>query len=271
MLLTTRKTIAFLSIVSVLISLPNSVWCDKFQHDWISIERTEAPNFEKRVRKFLNNKLDAKHYERITTLFDSIESDISIDLIKAIAWQESRWQQFNPNGSVTKGINYRKNKKGKLYVASIDYGLMQINNKASSLNPDVWDFARIQTDTAYNLKAGIEVLHRKLAYAKQLQQKSDWPRFARRYNLSGLSTIEIAVKAYNSMRYSNDYVDSVNHALRTKPWEKPGLVQAQSRSHFAPQLPKATFKNLKDAPKIQGATSKKILKKPVFLGDQKLE
>lgn len=262
--------IMFFSLFIVNVT-PTSIHASATNNPWALADRTQAPSFKKRVRKFLKNKVDVKVYQELSKLFDSVECEFPLDLIKAIAWQESRWQQFNPNGTVTKGINYRKNKRGKMYIHSTDYGIMQINDKTSSLNTTYWDFERIKKDPFYNIEAGIEVLRHKVAYAKALQKRSDWNKFAVNYNLTNCSTMEIAIKAYNGMRYSNEYIDAVNHARRMKPWERSGSLYGRTKSKSRPQLPKASVQDIKQGNKIKRKTSTTIIKKPVFVGDPVME
>lgn len=256
-----------LILVMLIIGMPQPpIMAGKFDNPWMKIDRTQAPDFKRRVRKFLKNKVNTEKYQEMNKLFDSLDCEFSLDLIKAIAWQESRWQQFNPNGTVTQGINYRTNKKGEEYIHSVDYGIMQINNKTSSLDPRDWDFERIKTDTHYNIQAGIQVLRHKVAYAQSLQKRSDWKRFAKTYNLTGKSTIEIAIKAYNGMRYSNIYINRVNHARLLKPWEKSKSVIGHTGIRTRPQLPKADVGRIKKNHK-KGQAVRSIINNPVFLGD----
>lgn len=255
----------------MLLSFPDASWCKSRSSLWTINDRTQAPNFKRRVRKFLNNQVDIKIFQEMNALFASIECEFPLDLIKAIAWQESRWQQFNPDGSVTKGINYRQNKRRRLYVDSVDYGIMQVNNRRSSLDPLQWDFARLKTDPYYNVLAGIEVLRHKVAYARTLQKSPDWPNIEKAYHLEGYTTLDIAVKAYNGMRYSSEYVDNIHHARLMRPWENAGIKTATSRYKPRSPLPAAHLRPDRQFQQLRQKASDQILSRPVFLGNHDLK
>src|SRR5271157_5631067 len=55
---------------------------------------------------FYPNKCDKnKSYKEIDDLFNDTNTGFDKDLIKAIAWQESGWCQFDPNGNVYACVN----------------------------------------------------------------------------------------------------------------------------------------------------------------------
>ncbi len=266
-----RRWLPALGAGLILIQLSGLAWGKSRFDLWVINDRTQAPDFTRRVRKFLNNHVDSKVFKEMNALFDAIDCEFPTDLLKAMAWQESRWQQFNPDGTVTKGINYRKNRRKHMIVDSVDYGVMQINNRRSSLDPLHWDFNRIKTDPYYNVMAGIEVLRHKLAYAKKLQKSADWPAIEKAYHLQGYTTLDIALKAYNGMRYSSEYVDAIHHARLIRPWENAGMMAATSKYKPAARLAPVTIRPDRQFQKLRQKASDQILTRPVFLGNHDLK
>jgi hypothetical protein len=178
--------------------------------------------------------------KEINALFDSLESPFPAELLKAIAWVESRWHHTDKQGNPVCGINYRRSGRalfappGRATIDSIDWGIMQINDRRSTLDPLVWDFKRIKTDMVYNIHAGIQVLKNKLALAQRMRASSKWRQLERAYQLYGYSDLEVAIKAYNGLQYSSIYVDQINRALLQRPWEKGSYPLAKFRYVYAP-------------------------------------
>lgn len=225
-----------------------------YLHMWRCIDRTQAPEhhpvFVKRRRmgtdvqnefawarggrssQEANNAWNLQDRERVkkfNEVFEGLECEFPADLIKAIAWTESRWNHFNDDGTVVAGVNYKRHpngfilinsRTGRKVVDSIDWGIMQINDRKSSLDPRIWDFRKIKGDVHYNIRAGIAVLRGKLEFARELKQSKNWPWIEDMYNLHGYTLLDIALKAYNGLQYSSCYVDQVKKALRNKPWQK---------------------------------------------------
>jgi hypothetical protein len=80
---------------------------------------------------FYPNKCDKnRSYKEIDDFFIKTNTGFDKDLIRAIAWQESGWCQFDPNGNVYACVNNPGTEK-----ESSDCGLMQINNRNSTLEP----------------------------------------------------------------------------------------------------------------------------------------
>lgn len=96
-------------------------------------------------------------------------------LLKAIAWKESGWGQFWPDG------------RAKV-SADCGVGIMQITGGA-------WDYRRLATDYAYNVDAGAQALAAKMAQssanvppalgADERRVIENWYRATYRYNGSG--------------------------------------------------------------------------------------
>ena len=131
------------------------------------------------------------------------------NLLKAIAWQESAWRQFNSEGKPLKNPH------------SSMVGLMQISERwwgtdKSSIKSN--DFNRIAWDWSYNIQAAREILD---YYFKRVVNKypdepeeSQWNRALKAYH-AGESTIKTKESA-------NDfwYVKQIRKHIKGKPWEK---------------------------------------------------
>ena len=79
---------------------------------------------------------------------EPIKADIPPEVLKAIAWEESDWQQFKdgkPNVSIDGGI-----------------GIMQVTDY------DPAEEESLKTDIEYNIKKGIEILNTNLISLQQV-------------------------------------------------------------------------------------------------------
>lgn len=131
------------------------------------------------------------------------------DLLKAIAWQESNWRQFDAKGNPLKNPD------------SSMVGLMQISERwwGAPLSPiKSNDFNRIAWDWSYNIQAATEILdyyHKRVINRYPHETKtSKWNRTLKAYH-AGESTIKTKTSA-------NDfwYVKKIRDHLREKPWKK---------------------------------------------------
>lgn len=171
-------------------------------------------------------------YLAINRTIDKLESTVPIDVIKAVAWTESRWRHFNSNGEVFYSVNRKKTRRGrrKKTHLSLDWGMMQINDKTFCLNKSEWQLDQIKNDPVHNLKAGIAVLEVKQDYVRRLKRKKNWPDIERRYRLKGQDNLAVVIKAYNGFQRSWRYSENVMYYVRTKPWEKAMLNQLREES-----------------------------------------
>jgi Transglycosylase SLT domain len=178
-----------------------------------------------------------RDYIAMNQYFEQLDTGFSPELIKAIAWSESEWQQFEDNGHTKIGVNrkvtwkryQRSRHKRKVVKTTYDIGLMQINDTSQCLNPNYWDYTRIQHDPEYNLEAGVAVLKKKQDYVRYLKQKRSWKRIQRRYGLKGHSELEITLKAYNGFQRSWCYVSRVKQIMHEKPWEQEIVRQMEAQ------------------------------------------
>ncbi len=204
------------------------------------IDRTQAPKHHpvyrtRTLRSVISNppRPGKKNYriEKFNQLFENIASPFPIDLIKAIAWNESRWHHFRKDGSIVACPNYKKDAArrpltdrytGKLLIDSVDWGIMQINDRYSTLDMKIWDFNRIKSNPPYNIQAGIAVLQNKLKLVRRMKKLKNWKKIEAYYNLKGYSDLVIAVKAYNGLQYSPIYINRLIKTLHQKPWLRAG-------------------------------------------------
>ena len=176
-------------------------------------------------------------YIAMNRYFETLDIEFSPELIKAIAWCESEWKHFNDYGQTKVGINKKISwkssrhspRKRKIVQNTYDIGLMQINEASNCLDPNYWDYVRIQYDPEYNLQAGIAVLKKKQEYVRYLKRKKNWHRIERRYRLRGRSELEITIKAYNGFQSSWEYLDKINKTMAEKPWEKMMVSQMEAQ------------------------------------------
>lgn len=141
--------------------------------------------------------------ERTNTLIEAIETPVSKDLIRAIAWVESSWNHTTRDGKPFQHINTN---------GSSDWGVMQINDATLYHG---WDLARVKTDMEYNILVGVRILEWKLKDAARLREK---------YNITDKTTLQLGIQCYNGYRHRKNfkftYLQKVEKVLKEKPWLK---------------------------------------------------
>jgi hypothetical protein len=173
--------------------------------------KSELPEYLPIVRELLIDSANstAASADESNKLDDSMKT-LFQDLVLATAWQESCWRQY-----------VIKNRKVvTLRSSSGDTGLMQVNER-------VWrgfyNTQKLRWDTAYNVRAGVEVLHRYLVkYSlKRGEQKLK----------GGLDNLaRSAYSAYNggpdeTARYRNPKAPAVHKKTDASFWEKYQAVK----------------------------------------------
>jgi hypothetical protein len=138
-------------------------------------------------------------YTVVSAIINELGTTIPKDIIRAIAWGESGWTQYNDDMST-----YRcSNNKGYS-----DWGVMQINDQwvKSALH-----LKRLKENTRYNIKAGVAIFEQNLR---------DAPRIRKKYKVPEIYTdIDIALKLYNGWGKSWQYVRYIHNIMRTRPWD----------------------------------------------------
>ncbi|NTV51970.1 MAG: lytic transglycosylase domain-containing protein [Candidatus Firestonebacteria bacterium] len=168
----------------------------------------------------------AKDYAALNRKFDALETSFPKDLIKAIAWCESGWSHVDQNGRLFVTVNRQRPLGNSVQKRiSLDYGVMQINERMESLDRRTWDWELIKNDPEYNLRAGVAVLESKVAYIHALKHRANWKVLEARYRLQGHDNLDLVLKAYNGFQPSWAYPRRIRAALRAKPWEKAMLRQ----------------------------------------------
>ncbi len=137
------------------------------------------PTFQNPSAKEINELLTRK----------ALENNIPPEVLKAIAWQESRWRQFNSNGEPLIGIDGR------------GIGIMQVTPGVTGLVEELIDplfVERLRIDIEYNIDMGIKIL----------LQKWNWTgRIIPRVNDGSWDVIDnwyFAIIAYNGLSRIND-------------------------------------------------------------------
>ncbi len=167
------------------------------------------------------------NYAAINNIFDNLHSDWPIDYIKAVAWVESGWKQFDRRGRPM--VSYVRTNPADYPHDGGDWGIMQINLGRGGLNRNNWNVDRVKQDPLYNIKAGLSVLDSKKKYLWRLKQRDDWQNLQSRYQLDGRSHMAMVLKAYNGFQPSWNYVLRVEDAIKTKPWL--AAIERQAKQH----------------------------------------
>lgn len=142
----------------------------------------------------------------VDSLIENSPTSLPKDVIRAVFWAESGWKQWNPDGTCFRAGN--------------DYGVAQLNRATIEAHPS-WSFKLIKRSAKYNVARGIELLEEKYAWAKSVYGcKKEYASKHGRYGLLGNDEIDVAIRAYNGMNESQEYLDLVNKYLMEKPWEK---------------------------------------------------
>jgi hypothetical protein len=161
------------------------------------------------------------NYAEVDQYIESLSVDIPKDLIRAIAWVESGWRQFDNAGGV-----YVDGSMSKItHKISKDYGIMQINEKTivdSRISSR--QVHKLKSSMEFNILFGISVFEEKIHYVRFLKKLKKGPRIWKRYGLSGLSERQIVILAYNGIQADHLYLDLVEQAMENRPWETlPGV------------------------------------------------
>lgn len=158
-------------------------------------------------------------FQVVDGYISELDTSVPLDLIRAIAWVESTWRQFKPDGTTfVDGSMSRRTHK-----ISRDFGIMQINEKTlvdSQYKLSPKEIRKIKTSTRANLKFGLKVYLGKIAYVRDLRSRPSWPQTCSTYKLDGLSETEMVIIAYNGFQVDHTYLRLVVAAMRDKPWEK---------------------------------------------------
>lgn len=121
------------------------------------------------------------------------------DLVRAVAWTESNWRQFDRHGRVFSSY-------------SNDYGLMQINKKAWG---GTYNWSRISNDVTYNIRAGVNELRDDYARAGRAGYRgaARWRSAYAMYN-GGPKAVH---RPWRRSRWRLHDVNFYRH-MRNKPW-----------------------------------------------------
>jgi hypothetical protein len=144
-------------------------------------------------------------YLIVDRLIDQVDTDgIPKDVVRAIAWQESGWRQWDDSGGC--------------FRCDHDFGVMQVHD-ADVLGHPEWSLRRAKRSTRYNIWLGVQILREKLAWVRDRKRRPDWPAFVARYHLKGMTDLGVAILAYNGMRRNKCYVDAIRCWYNRRPWE----------------------------------------------------
>ena len=173
---------------------------------WVP-RKSELPEYLPIIRDLLT---DSANSTAETNKLDDSVKKLFQNLVLATAWQESCWRQYVIKNR--KVVTLRSN--------TGDSGLMQINERVWR---GLYNTQKLRWDTAYNVRAGVEVLHRYLVkYSlKRGEQKQK----------GGLDNLaRSAYSAYNggpdqTSRYRNPRAPAVHQETDASFWVKYQAVK----------------------------------------------
>ncbi len=186
-----------------------------------------------------------KDYVAINQRIEELNTKFPKDLIKAIAWCESEWSHMDADGHLFVSVNRKR--AAVQHRITLDYGIMQINERMESLNRKHWNWERIKYEPEYNLQAGIAVLESKVSYVQHLKQRRNWKDIQVRYHLQGHDDLDLILKAYNGFQPSWSYPRKVRRLLQEKPWEKAILHQMFNEANWPESRLVLGFESVIDA------------------------
>jgi hypothetical protein len=173
---------------------------------WVP-KKSELPEYLPIVRDLLNDS--AKSTIEKTRLDPSVRR-IFEHLVLTTAWQESCWRQYD----------IKNNKIVTLQSSTGDSGLMQINERVWR---GLYNTQRLRWDTAYNARAGVEVLQQYLVkYAMKRGEQN---------HTGGLDNLaRSAYSAYNggpskTARYRDAKAPAAHRKIDAAFWKKYQLVK----------------------------------------------
>lgn len=170
---------------------------------------------------YAEGKSHRNNFVAVDQYIESLNTDIPKDLIRAIAWVESGWRQFDDAGGV-----YVDGSMSKLtHKISKDFGIMQINEKTIVESKMPLKFVRkLKSSMEFNILIGISEFEGKILYVRSLRASKYWMRICKRYALRGMSERQMVILAYDGFQADHLYVRMVEQAVKDHPWEKlPGV------------------------------------------------
>ncbi|MDV2684330.1 S-layer homology domain-containing protein [Alkalihalophilus lindianensis] len=138
---------------------------------------------------------NGSYAERKALLTDlALKHDVPPEIVKAIAYRETGMRQFDDNGNAVRNLN---NDGG--------IGIMQVTMSAEEMTSKGIDAKRLESDMAYNIEIGIQILKEKLRY-----QGIRTPFINNGNDLTKLESWYFAILAYNGLEVRNDPLMSTN-------------------------------------------------------------
>jgi hypothetical protein len=173
---------------------------------WVP-RKSEIPEYLSIIRALLNDSASSSVEE---AQLDTSVKKIFQYLVLTTAWQESCWRQYE----------IKNRKIVTLRSSSGDSGLMQMNERVWR---GLYDIQKLRWDTAYNVNAGVEVLHRYLVKYTLKRGEQAHP--------GGLDNLaRSAYSAYNggpsqTSRYRDPQAPSAHQKIDAAFWKKYQAVK----------------------------------------------
>jgi hypothetical protein len=165
------------------------------------------------LNAFAMDKIRKNNFKAIDKYIEQMDTKVPKDLIRAIAWVESRWTQYNKDG--TSFIDGSMSKITGIY--SKDFGILQINERTIELYK--WKASNIKCNFKYNIKAGVTVFEDKAKYIQHLKKNKNWKSICKKYKLKKLSDIDTTILAYNGLNSNHIYLKLVKKAWKEHSWD----------------------------------------------------
>ncbi|UOQ45684.1 cell wall-binding repeat-containing protein [Halobacillus salinarum] len=171
----------------------------------------------------VNEKYSNPSYAEISRILteEAIKADIPPEVVKAIAFQESGWQQYWSKGNTP--VSWYTNQDGTLHCENWDgtnlklgfdcigIGIMQVSDYRYLQDGDAKDdyVERLKEDIRFNIREGLKILEQKWNYYKiRSSSSNDFP-YIPTINNNDRDVIEnwyFAVMAYNGLLDRNNPV-----------------------------------------------------------------
>ncbi|WP_153463459.1 cell wall-binding repeat-containing protein [Sediminibacillus terrae] len=168
----------------------------------------------------VEEKYSNPSYSEISRILteEAVNAGIPPEIVKAIAYQESGWQQYWPKGN-TPESHYRKNCPNwdgtnvKLGYDCIGIGIMQVSDYRFIEDPEEKqrEINKLSTDIRYNIREGLKILQQKWNYANAglIPKIND-------HDKSKLENWYFAILAYNGLSSRNDPLTNPASAYQEK-------------------------------------------------------
>jgi putative cell wall-binding protein len=208
------------------LAVPSKIGTDFFELNGDTLNKVNSETKENEILKTENSfqstgslPTDKEIAEILTK--KALEFNIPPELVKAIAWQESKWNQFDSNGDPLIGYD------------GLGIGIMQISER--NLSPEREH--RLKYDIEFNINEGLKILVGKWNYANS--SSLIIPKI-NEYDRSILEHWYFAILAYNGISKVNDPTITNRSPLwPAEPYQDTilNIVRGDHSTRWNPEIP----------------------------------